>query len=181
MQGINVIINAFIHGLDPVCHIDLPLEGLGLIHAGQAFHLADQLPGFFGGDKSGGLNGIHQQFQLGHLKQTGAYPIASPPLGRDHIQAINLQGFQIVIKALPLGADAPFLQLLGQLGDGEPVILIGLLQQDFHQIEQLEFLSGTLGHTFSSFHWIRGGLSSRVYRVAVRSPPSTQETLCWPV
>ena len=27
-------------------HIDLTLEGLGLIHAGQAFHLADQLPGF---------------------------------------------------------------------------------------------------------------------------------------
>ena len=60
MNGINVIINAFIHGLDPVGNINLPLQKLRLWAAGQGFHLFNQFIGFFVGNKFRLLHRIHQ-------------------------------------------------------------------------------------------------------------------------
>ena len=43
MQGVNIIIDALVHGLDAVGDINLPLEGARLRLAGKGLQLLDKL------------------------------------------------------------------------------------------------------------------------------------------
>ena len=51
MYLIYIIIDALVHGFDPACHIDLPLQAARLMDAAQPLDLSDQGGGFFMGDE----------------------------------------------------------------------------------------------------------------------------------
>lgn len=61
MQGIHIVVDAFVHILDPVGDIDLAAQGLGLVAAGQLFQLGDERIAFAQGEEFAALHGIHQQ------------------------------------------------------------------------------------------------------------------------
>ena len=59
MNGVDGIIDGFIHAFRPVRHIDTALQLLRLVDTCQLFQLCDQLSGFASGNESGGLYRIH--------------------------------------------------------------------------------------------------------------------------
>ena len=78
MDLIDRIVNGFIHGFDPVRHINLPGKLTCLMNAGQSFDFPNQRFCFFLRDESGGLNCINQQLQLSQFESPAGYIVFCP-------------------------------------------------------------------------------------------------------
>ena len=61
LNGVYVVIDAFVHVFDPARYRHLPAEEPALVLAAQGAELADQGSGFFLGQKAGGLDRVHQE------------------------------------------------------------------------------------------------------------------------
>ena len=120
--------------------------------AGQPFQLADQGVALLLGDEPGGLDGVHEQLQLGELK----VPLPHEPAGGPALLALDIQpelaqGLQVVVNAFALGFDVVFGQLLDELGHGDGVVLVGLAKEDPIEMEQLGLLVGAFCHIVTPF------------------------------
>ena len=144
MDLVDVVVDAFVHRLDTVGDKHLPLEQPRLVHAREAFHLFDQLGGFFVGDEFGGLHRVDQQLELGQLEG----PVRDEvfvPRALD-VQPVNAQHFEVVVDALALRRDAVTAERVEDLRQREPVLVVGAFEQDLHEIEQLQLLIRIFRH-----------------------------------
>ena len=76
MQGIYIIVDAFVEGFGAPGDIDLALERRRLRLAGQPFQLVDELTRFAVGDEARRLDRVDQQLQLRSLERPGRKVIA---------------------------------------------------------------------------------------------------------
>ena len=140
-DGVDVVVELLVGGLDAVHHIHLPPQLLGLVAAGKVLQLPDELHALFLGKEGGRLNHIHQHLQLRQLKLPAAQiEVAGFGLGADNVHAELLQQCQIVVDGLPLGADAQPLQIADDILYRRRVHLIGPLQEKPGDIQQLQLL-----------------------------------------
>lgn len=148
VQLVHQIIYGFVHRLDAVFDDDLPPQLLGLMHAGQPFKLCDQLQRLFARNEPRGLHAVGQQPQLRQLE----HPLADVPAGdvpvadTDQIQSEGLQGLQIAVNALALGADALRGEILQKLRCGDRVCFVGIALEILPEKQQLELLIGRACH-----------------------------------
>ena len=148
VQLVHQIIYGFVHRLDAVFDDDLPPQLLGLMHAGQPFKLCDQLQRLFARNEPRGLHAVGQQPQLRQLE----HPLADVPAGdvpvadTDQIQSEGLQGLQIAVNALALGADALRGEILQELRCGDRVCFVGIALEILPEKQQLELLIGRACH-----------------------------------
>ena len=68
MNLVHIIIDAFIHSLDPPGNQHLTVQLSGLVSADQALQFFDQGAALVLGDEFGGLHRVHQQLQLRQLE-----------------------------------------------------------------------------------------------------------------
>ena len=116
--------------------------------ADEVLQLGDQLEALFLRDKFGTLDRVHQQFQFRDLK-VAVTDIVPRRMTADpaDIQPEVLQDLHIVIDGFAARLNIVAFQLLDQLCHSQRVFLVGFLQQDLLQIEQLLLLVGTFGHS----------------------------------
>ena len=147
VELVDGVVDALVHGLDPPVHVDLPLELPGLVDAGETLQLADEVVALPFGDKFAGLHCVHQQLELRQLK--GALPHEPArvlPLPALDVQSRLPQHLHVVVDALALGRDALGRQGIDEGLGGDGVLLVGALQQDLTEHQQLLFLSRPSGH-----------------------------------
>ena len=133
---IHVVVDGFVHGLDPVFHKHLPVELPGLVDTGQPLDFFNEAHGLFLRDELGGLYAVHQQLQLRQFKIPSGHIAAavSSPSRLHQVQSIGAQGLQVVVDAFALGGDAPFPQFLNELCHSDRVVFIGITQKIVHNI-----------------------------------------------
>jgi len=68
MQRINIVVNLLIKRFHTFGNIHLTLERMRFMVTGEVLDFADELVGFFLGDKAGALDCIHEQLELGQFK-----------------------------------------------------------------------------------------------------------------
>ena len=142
MYEIHIIVNAFVFRLHPARHIYLALQLRRFLGADELLQLLYQFPGFSLGDKTGGLNHIHQKLQLRKLKFPGTHIVAAAGLifhMYDIIAEIHEPG-NIIIDTFSFRADIPPGKALNELLGIEEMLLVGFLPQDFQQVKQLQLL-----------------------------------------
>ena len=61
VQGIHIVVDAFVHIFDAVGDVHLTAQGLRLVAAGQLFQLGDERIAFAQGEEFAALHGIHRQ------------------------------------------------------------------------------------------------------------------------
>ena len=148
VDGVDIIVDGFVHGLDPVGHMDLAVEKLRLVYAGQCLQLADKLHGLALGNEFGGLNAVHQQLQLRQLKIAAPHIVgaAAAAAGGNNVQSVGAEGFNVGINAFPLCGDTVRGQHGHQLRRCDRVVFIGMAQKMIHDIEDLQLLVRGTGH-----------------------------------
>ena len=68
VQRINIVVNLLIKRFHTFGNIYLTLERMRFMVTGEVLDFADELVGFFLGDKAGALDCIHKQLELGQFK-----------------------------------------------------------------------------------------------------------------
>ena len=135
---VDVVIDALVHALDPVADVDLALEQHGVVHAREAFDLADQGERLFLRDELGRLDAVDQQLELRQLEVPRADVIAHGLAARLHnVQPEFAQRVQVGVQTLALGGDAMCGELVDHLRNADGMRLVGVLQQIAHQIQKL--------------------------------------------
>lgn len=130
MQRINIVVNLLIKRFHTFGNIHLPLERMCFMVTGKVLDFADELVGFFLGDKAGALDCIHEQLELGQFKLARRDVIAAAGTSlTDYIQTKILECFDVRIKLLR-SAVAAALERRTQFICGEFMVLIRSLQQD---------------------------------------------------
>ena len=147
VKGVDGIVYALVHGLDPPVHIDLPLKLPGLPHAGEPLQLADELVALAPGDEFARLHRVHQQLELRELKgPLSDEPPGGPPLPALYVQPKPPQGLQVVIDAFALRRHAFGLQSRNELRHRHGVVLVRPLQQHPGQDQGFALLPRALRH-----------------------------------
>ena len=116
--------------------------------AGKAFEFPDESLGGICSDELGGLNGVNQKFQLGQFKFSGIDIVADVRNGFD-VHAEFVQDGDICVYDFAFRIHAVFFQVTHDIVRGDCVVLVGIAQQNFHDIERAETLGVDpgLGHT----------------------------------
>ena len=131
MQRINIVINLLIKRFHTFGNIHLTLERMRFMVTGEVLDFADELVGFFLGDKAGALDCIHEQLELGQFKLARRDVIAAAGTSlTNYIQTKILECFDIRINAFALSGNAAALERRTQFICGEFMVLIRSLQQD---------------------------------------------------
>ena len=153
MELVHVVVDGLIHGLHPAGDVDLAAEAPGLVDTGQPFELADEGKGLFRRDELGGLHAVHQQLQLRQLKAPGGHEVAAAAAlaAADDIHSGLPQGLDVRVDALALGLDAPLGQHPDDPGSREGMLLVGVLQQELPQGQDLFLLMGGTRHPITPF------------------------------
>ena len=154
MNGIYIIVNRFVHGLNPSRNENLTLQCRCFIFARQFFQLCDQLIGLSGSDELGRLNHIHQKLQFRDLKRTLHHMITISASARlsCHFDSKDLQIAQIIVETLSLCRNLITRQFFLDLCHGQKMIFIRLFQHNLCQPVQLKFLILSFRHISSSCH-----------------------------
>ena len=130
-------------GADPVHHVDLTAQLVGLRLAGQRLQLADQFHALGSRQKGGGLHHVDEQLQLRQLEvplpQEVAVTLALDALD---VHAVYPQQLQIIVDALSLSGDAVESQMIDHLLHGLGMLLISLPGHKTGQIQQLQLFVG---------------------------------------
>ena len=140
---VHVVVDALVHALDPAAHVDLALQQLRIIDAGEVFELFDQRERFSLGDELGALDAVHQQLQLRQLKVARGDVIAGAlVLALHDVHAEAAQRLDVVVDRLALGGNVLPRQLLDHVLHRDRVRLVAVFHQIAQQIEQLQLLIG---------------------------------------
>ena len=100
---------------------------------------------FFLGQKPGGIQSVHKNFQLRFFKEVGVQVIAVIPVHPD-VHPVFPQKAYIVIEAFAAGRNVHGGQLINETLDGESAAYICLKPEYLGQTEQFEFLPFTFRH-----------------------------------
>ena len=68
VQRINIVVNLLIERFHTFGNIHLTLKRMRFMVTGEVLDFADELVGFFLGNKAGALDCIHEQLELGQFK-----------------------------------------------------------------------------------------------------------------
>ena len=126
LNGINVVVDGLVHRLDPVFYIDLTVEELRFVDAGQRFNLLNQRCGLLVGDEFGGLNAIDQQLQLRQLKTAVGNIVAGILAGPTlhDVQAKNAQRLDVIVNTFPFTGNPMCGEMLNQLAHRNQMVFI---------------------------------------------------------
>ena len=131
MQRINIVVNLLIERFHTFGNIHLTLKRMRFMVTGEVLDFADELVGFFLGNKAGALNCIHEQLELGQFKLARRDVIAAAGTSlTNYIQTKILECFDVRINAFALSGNAAALERRTQFICGEFMVLIRSLQQD---------------------------------------------------
>lgn len=149
MDLIHVIVDGLIHSLDSVLHENLAIEKLRIVIACKGLNFLDQRGSLLVGDELGGLNAIHQQLQFRKLEHTTRHiiPVETIALDLNDINAKYAQCLDVIVNALTLSRDAVRLQITDDLVHTNRLLLVGILKQVIHDMEQLQFLERGSSHS----------------------------------
>ena len=138
---VHIIIHALIHALDAAADIDLPLQELRIIDTGKALDFFDECQGLFVCNEFRRLHTVDQQLELRHFKCARADVIPGRfRLGLHDVHPERAQCLEIAVNALALSRYSALRQLCDHLRHGHRMTFVRLLQQDLHQVQQLQFL-----------------------------------------
>ena len=142
LNGIHIIIDGFVHALDPSGHHHVPAHEPGVVDAALIAQLLNQLPGFLFREEAAGLHRVNEQLQFRQLKIPGTDVIAAALARQGHdVHAVLLQGFDVRIDGLAVA----FNVVLGrkhtlQLRSSHRVLPVGVSLQIVENVEDFQFL-----------------------------------------
>ena len=152
MQHINIIVDALIHGFDPVGYQYLTVKMLGLVNAHHGFQLLNQLTGFLFRDEFRGLYRIDEQFQLRKFKGTRGQMIInlSSNLLLQNLQSEFFQSVEVCIECFPVRVNSVSGEFGRDLLQGKCMGVISFLGKNLDKIEHFELLIITGSHRSAS-------------------------------
>ena len=104
----------------------------------QRGDLGHQLLGFVLRDEERRLHRVHENFELRQLKAPVGDPVAilvASELAHD-FKSLGPKRLHILAHRAPLAGDAHLAQTLANLAGGDRVVLVRLLPQKLHELEQ---------------------------------------------
>ena len=104
---VHVVVDALVHGLHAAGDDDLALQVFGFMPAGKAGQLADQVRRLAVGDELGGLDGIHEELELGQFELAAAEAVVVIVAGMsgDDVHSETAKFLQILIERLAIRVD----------------------------------------------------------------------------
>ena len=153
LNGVHIIVDGFVHALDPAADQYVPAHEPGVVDAALAAQLFNQFPGFLFREEAAGLDGVDEQLQFRQLEVPGGNVVTPVFSGnRDNIHPVILQSRNVGIDGFALADNIVLLFQHGQqLRRSHRVILVGVFLQIIQNIEDFQLLIIRLWHEISPF------------------------------
>ena len=160
LYDVNVAEHAIVLAFHAPAHVPVLFQALHLVLRAQAFDGANERGRLPRRDEAASLHRIDKQKQLGFgeraLGKEVAHGLDVLPLNLD---ACVVQRLEIAIQGLALRGYARCLQLLENLLERQPLLIVGFLEHDLQQRQQTLF-ADFLRHTDPSRSFLRAHCAS---------------------